>query len=128
METTITQGIKISVEVSFQSDQSGMEPYQYVFAYRITIENQNDFAVQLLRRHWHIFSSDGTHREVEGAGVVGATPILEPSDRYQYISGCHLATEIGQMHGTYTMQKVSDRSTFLVNIPKFLMVVPFKLN
>lgn len=128
METTITQGIKISVEVSYQPEHSGMEPNQFVFAYRITIENQNNFAVQLLSRHWHIISADGAHREVVGEGVIGEQPILEQGAQYQYISGCHLSTEIGKMYGTYTMQRLSDDSDFLVTIPAFLMVLPAKLN
>lgn len=38
-------------------------------------------------------------REVEGEGVVGEQPILEPDASYQYMSACNLHTEFGHMNG-----------------------------
>jgi ApaG protein len=99
-----------------------------MFAYRITIENNNSFPVKLLRRHWFIFDSDSTHREVEGEGVIGIQPEINSGEKYQYISGCNLRTELGKMHGTYFMENMSNKRMFYVNIPSFEMAVPFKLN
>ncbi len=127
METTITKGIRISVEVFYQPSHSETVD-SHVFAYRISIENQNDFAVQLLRRHWHIVHADGSSREVEGAGVVGKQPVLKPRAVHQYVSGCYLPTELGKMYGTYLMEKVEDGTQFRVRIPAFIMVVPSLLN
>ncbi|MGB1243116.1 MAG: Co2+/Mg2+ efflux protein ApaG [Chitinophagales bacterium] len=129
MQTAITQGISVSVEVFYHAQQSQPVNAQYVFAYRITIENQSKHTVQLLRRHWHIFDTWRMNvREVEGAGVIGQQPILEPRQRHQYVSGCHLRSEMGWMHGTYLMQRLSDEQTFQVDIPTFKMIVPSKLN
>ena len=99
-----------------------------MFAYKITIENSNDFPVKLLRRHWHIYDSDGSMREVEGEGVVGIQPVIEPAASYQYISGCNLRSEMGKMHGTYLLENVNNKKTFDVFIPAFEMHVPFKMN
>ena len=99
-----------------------------MFAYRITIENHNSYPVKLHRRHWYIVDSNGTNREVEGEGVVGIQPILSPGERYQYVSGCNLHSEMGKMYGTYDMENLDDKSMFEVNIPVFEMVVPFKMN
>lgn len=99
-----------------------------MFAYRITIENHNGFSVKLHRRHWHIFDSNGSYREVEGEGVVGVQPILQPGERYQYVSGCNLRTEMGKMYGCYTMENLHNKKTFEVNIPVFEMIVPFKMS
>ena len=84
--------------------------------------------VQLLRRHWYIWEANGTRREVEGEGVIGQQPVLEPGEVYQYVSACNLNTEIGKMWGNYTLQRISDRSQFAVQIPVFDMIVPFKMN
>jgi ApaG protein len=65
---------------------------------------------------------------VEGEGVVGIQPQINPGDQYQYISGCNLKTEMGKMHGTYLLQNMASKLDFEVKIPVFHMVVPFKLN
>jgi ApaG protein len=128
MVSKVTEGIKISVESFYQPDYSNPLNNEYMFAYRITIENRNLFPVKLLRRHWHIFDSNASHREVEGEGVVGVQPQIPSGDKYQYISGCNLKTELGRMHGTYLMEDLHTKKQFTVNIPLFEMVVPFKLN
>ena len=128
MVTKITENVKISVETFYQEEYSQPQINEYMFAYRITIENQGDQAVKLLRRHWYIFDSDSTKREVEGEGVVGLQPVIEPGRSHQYVSGSHLKTEMGKMHGTYLMERVVDGKRFKVNIPEFHLITPYKLN
>ncbi len=99
-----------------------------MFAYRITLENHNSFPVKLHRRHWYIFDSNGSHREVEGEGVVGVQPTLQPGENYQYVSGCNLRTEMGKMYGTYQMENLHNKKMFNVSIPSFEMIVPMKYN
>ena len=128
MVSKISEGIEISVETFYQPDYSNPVSGEYMFAYRITIENHNNFPVKLHRRHWYIIDSNGTNREVEGEGVIGVQPQIVPGEKYQYVSGCNLRTEMGKMHGTYFMENLHSKKTFLVNIPAFEMVVPFKMN
>ena len=128
MGSKISEGVEVSVEVFYQNDYSNPMNQDYMFAYRVTVENHNGFAVKLLRRHWFIFDSNGEHREVEGEGVIGIQPVLKPSEQYQYVSGCNLKTEMGKMHGTYLMENQNNKEQFYVNIPAFEMIVPFKNN
>jgi ApaG protein len=128
MVSKVTEGVKVSVESFYQPDYSNPVNSEYMFAYRITIENKNDFPVKLLRRHWYIFDSNASHREVEGEGVVGVQPQINAGEQYQYISGCNLKTEMGKMHGTYLMEDIATKKQFSVNIPVFEMLVPFKMN
>ena len=128
MANKISEGMEVSVETFYQPDYSNPISGEYMFAYRITIENHNNFSVKLQRRHWHIFDSNGSYREVEGEGVVGVQPILQTGERYQYVSGCNLRTEMGKMHGTYTMENLTNKKMFEVNIPVFEMIVPFKMS
>ncbi len=128
MVSKVTEGVKVSVESFYQPDYSNPVNSEYMFAYRITIENKNDFPVKLLRRHWFIFDSNASHREVEGEGVVGVQPQINAGEQYQYISGCNLKTEMGKMHGTYLMEDIATKKQFSVNIPVFEMLVPFKMN
>ncbi len=128
MISKISEGVKISVETFYQQDYSNPLQSEFMFAYRITIENHNSFSVKLLSRHWYILDSNGEHREVEGEGVVGMQPVINPGDEYQYISGCNLHTEMGRMHGTYLMENLDTSQLFEVNIPAFEMIAPFKYN
>lgn len=128
MVSKISEGIEISVETFYQSDYSNPLNSEYMFAYRITIENHNNFTVKLLRRQWYIFDSNGEHREVEGEGVVGVQPVLKPGEQYNYVSGCNLRTEMGKMHGSYQMENESSKQLFSVKIPSFEMIVPTKMN
>lgn len=128
MVSKISEGVTISVETFYQPDNSNPLNSEYMFAYRITIENNNSFHVKLLRRHWFIFDSDSTHREVEGEGVIGNQPQINSGEQYQYISGCNLRTELGKMHGNYTMENLNTKKIFYVNIPAFELTVPSKLN
>jgi len=128
MVSMISEGVKVSVETFYQQDYSNPLQSEFMFAYRITIENHNGFPVKLHSRHWHIFDSDGTSREVEGEGVIGVQPRIESGEKYQYISGCNLRTEMGRMFGTYTMENLNNKKMFDVNIPAFDMTAPEKLN
>lgn len=128
MVTEITQGIKVSIETEYQPVYSSPSQYHYVFTYRVLIENQSDNTIQLLRRHWYINDAALKSREVEGEGVVGQQPVLEPGQSHQYISGCNLKSGLGKMRGTYLMERLVDGFRFEVIIPEFSLVAPFKLN
>jgi len=128
MVTEITAGIKVSVEAVYQPEYSNPENEHFMFAYKITIENMGDYSIQLLRRHWYIFDSNGTHREVDGEGVIGQQPVIHPGERYEYISGCNLKSDMGSMQGTYQMLREIDSTLFDVNIPKFYLIPDHKLN
>ncbi len=124
MVSCVTQGVKVSVETFFQPDKAD----HYAFAYRVTIENEGEDAIQLLNRHWKIFDSVHFYREVSGEGVVGQQPVLKPGDRYQYVSGCFLKSDFGKMNGSYEMINLKNGVKFPARIPDFLLVPTYKLN
>ena len=124
----ISEGVKVSVETFYQADYSNPLQSEFMFAYRISLENHNAFPVKLHRRHWYIFDSNCSNREVEGEGVIGIQPTLQSGESYQYVSGCNLRTEMGKMHGTYQMENLHSKQMFDVSIPSFEMIVPMKNN
>jgi len=124
----VTHGVEISVQTRFLPAESSIRHGHYFFMYEITIENKNEFSVQLLSRHWHIYDSNGDYREVKGEGVIGEQPVIETGQKYTYRSGCNLATEIGRMEGSYTMSRLFDEKQFQAQIPAFDFVLPAKLN
>ena len=126
--TEITDGVKVSVSTTFQEDYSNPMQSHYVFTYKIRIDNFSEYTVQLLRRHWFIVDTNCTVREVEGQGVVGLQPVLEPGESHEYVSGCNLKTDMGSMKGEYQMVRLVDNTIFEAQIPLFYLIAPFKLN
>ncbi|MBP6386587.1 MAG: Co2+/Mg2+ efflux protein ApaG [Pseudarcicella sp.] len=128
MITATTHGIKVSVETRFQPEYSSPSQEHFVFSYHIKIENKSNFTFKLLRRHWYITDLTSQTREVEGEGVVGVQPTLEPEQAYNYTSACNLSSSIGKMNGTYQMERIMDGKIFEVEIPDFTLIVPHLLN
>jgi len=119
----VTRGISVSVEPTYLEANSSPDNSQYVWAYRVTIENQGQETVKLLSRHWMITNSRGELNEVKGPGVVGEQPILKPGESYAYASGAPLNTSWGMMGGSYQMQSASGE-LFDIEIPTFSLDIP----
>jgi ApaG protein len=126
--TKVTKGIRVTAKVKFKEEYSEPENNYFVFFYRITIENFNDFEVQLLRRHWDIFDSNGIKTVVDGEGVVGEKPVLTPGEIFSYESACNLESGMGSMSGFYEFMRTSDGVLFQAEIPEFVLEVPYMLN
>ena len=82
----LTRGINVRVAAFFLDDQSAPEAGRYVWAYRVTIENRSAQTVQLLSRTWEITDGSGRMFRVQGDGVVGEQPVLEPGEAFEYTS------------------------------------------
>ena len=118
-----TRSLTVTVEPTFLEDQSSPAEGQYVWAYRVRIENNGVHTVQLLRRHWRITDALGRMKEVKGPGVVGEQPVLRPGDAYEYTSGTPLTTPSGIMSGSYQMESESGEH-FDIVIPAFSLDSP----
>jgi ApaG protein len=128
MVSALTQDIRISVQNFYRPDLSNALNNEFIFVYNISIENLGDGPVQLLSRHWHIKDAMGNERVVEGDGVVGQQPVIQPGEDHTYSSSCHLSTPYGTMEGYYLFSRLSERTQFRAKIPMFLMEVPFLLS
>ena len=114
----VTHDIKVTVRPVYLDGQSEALSRKFVFAYFIRIENLGADSVQLLRRHWIIKHSSGKTEEVEGEGVIGKQPVINPGHSHEYNSYCILETMEGSMEGSYLMQR-SNGEQFSVIIPLF---------
>ena len=119
-----TRDVSVSVRAFFLADQSRPDESHFVWAYRVKIENHGGEPVQLLRRSWRITDARGRIQHVQGAGVVGEQPLLEPGETFEYTSGTPLDTPSGFMVGTYHMVVPSSGETFDVAIPAFSLDSP----
>ncbi|WP_037504006.1 Co2+/Mg2+ efflux protein ApaG [Sphingomonas jaspsi] len=118
-----TDDVVVRVAVSYLADQSAPSQNRWFWSYHIRIENERSEAVQLLARYWRIVDGHGNVHEVRGQGVVGEMPVVGPGDSYDYVSGCPLDTDRGEMSGSYMMVDPSGRS-IEVAIPRFDLIGP----
>ncbi|MBB5715896.1 Co2+/Mg2+ efflux protein ApaG [Sphingomonas aerophila] len=118
-----TRGVTVRVSVSYLPEQSEPRRGRWFWAYHVRIENEGPAAVQLLTRHWIITDGRGARHTVEGEGVVGEQPLVEPGGSFDYVSGCPLATPTGAMQGTYRMIDEGG-VVFDVEIPRFQLIAP----
>ena len=108
MITQVTKGIKISVQTTFEGTFFKNYKMHYAFGYTITIENQSKDAVQLTSRHWKIYDSLNDMETLDGEGVIGKKPVIQPGESHTYNSGCLLTSPIGAMKGHYNMVIMSN--------------------
>ncbi|WP_140986692.1 Co2+/Mg2+ efflux protein ApaG [Asticcacaulis tiandongensis] len=119
-----TNDITISVRVEYiVPDDEETTPQVWAWAYFITMENKGRDTVQLKTRHWTITDALGRVQTVDGVGVVGENPLLEPDDVYRYQSGCPLQTPSGSMTGYYMFEN-TDGEMMKIPVPAFSLDVP----
>lgn len=117
-----TGGITVRVAPRFLPDQSDAEAPRFVWSYHVRVENHALETVQLRARSWLITDGDGNVEAIEGPGVIGQQPFIEPGGAFDYVSGCPLATPSGTMQGHYRM--TCESGSFDVVIPLFSLRLP----
>ena len=119
--------LQIDVTTEYLEEHSSENDQQYTFVYTITLTNQGDTPLRLMRRHWQITDGNGHSHEVDGEGVVGKQPLLAPYKPFTYTSSAVLKTAVGVMEGYYTLQsEAGDR--LKAAIPAFRLAKPNSLH
>lgn len=113
-----TEKITVTVRPVYLDSESSFFERRFVFGYFVRIRNEGSAPVRLLRRHWRIRDGSGQLEEVDGAGVIGKQPLIEPGNEHVYSSYSVLKTFSGSMEGYYTMERTGGKR-FRVTIPRF---------
>ena len=95
----IADNIEVRVKTRHLPEHLPSDSTQFAFAYHITIINNSNETVQLISRYWRITDANGKSSEVQGAGVIGKQPIIEPGESFDYTSGAVIDTPVGNMQG-----------------------------
>lgn len=115
-----TNNVQVEVDPVFLPERSDPAQNYYYFAYQVRVKNLGEVTTQLMSRHWVITDGAGRVHEVDGPGVVGEQPTLEPGQEYEYTSFCPLPTPTGNMRGTYHMVD-KNGARYDVRIPLFFL-------
>ena len=127
VSSALSDGIRVNVRSAFRPERSEPEKARWLFSYTIQIANEGDRPAKLLGRHWIITDATGHREDVEGDGVVGHQPRLEPGEQFEYTSFCVLRTPHGSMRGRYRMVR-DDGAEFNARIEQFPLLVPGTVN
>ncbi len=119
--------IRIEVQSRFLPAQSDLDAQQFGFAYTVRLTNAGSVAAQLISRHWLIRDETDRLVEVEGLGVVGQQPLLQPGETFEYASGTQIGSPTGVMHGSYFFV-AEDGHRFDAEIAPFTLSMPRTLH
>jgi ApaG protein len=127
MSEITTRGIRVEVRSAYLPERSQPAERRFLFAYFVRISNTGTTRAQLISRTWIITDADGQEQRVDGPGVVGEQPVLDPGEAFEYSSFCPLPTAVGSMRGTYHMVTPTGEA-FDAAIAPFTLAVPNTLN
>lgn len=117
-------GLRVTVDRLVYRDASEISPDQpHCFVYFISIHNDSPVAVTLKGRKWVVSHDDGSKLVVEGDGVVGQFPTLEPGGNFSYNSQHLIGTRTAFAEGSYLLMG-EDAQRYVVRIPRFDLIVP----
>ncbi len=118
------EGLHVSVDrVEYQAHAVTSAERPHCFAYYITIHNNTDGPITIKGRKWVVTNDQGGITAVEGDGVVGQFPKIEPGKEFSYNSFHLLETGSAIAEGSYLGLDQGGRKV-LTRIPKFKMIVP----
>ena len=116
-------GLRVTVDRVVHLREAQTPPDRpHCFAYFITIHNDSDVAVTIKGRKWVVRNARGEIMALEGDGVVGQFPRIEPGDSFSYNSAHLNDTTTAVAEGSYIGIDEQGRRV-LTRIPKFEMAV-----
>ncbi|EFJ45155.1 hypothetical protein VOLCADRAFT_94568 [Volvox carteri f. nagariensis] len=126
----VTQGVRVRASVVYVPEAKHQGRHLFAYSIRFSLlENAPLRRCQLTRRHWVIKPEPGEEETVDGEGVIGLFPVLEPGKpEFVYCSCTNQSTTHGSMEGRFqfvpgTIER-PEGATFDVICPAFRLDVP----
>lgn len=93
------------------------------FTYFISIHNDSEVSITIHGRKWVVTEESGSILVVQGDGVVGKFPKIDPGDKFSYHSWHKIGSLSATVEGAYLGLDASQRWV-VVRIPRFQLKVP----
>jgi ApaG protein len=123
MQPRLLEGFGATVDRVVHAPDLPASPEQpHPFVYFITIRNESDRTVTVKGRKWVVRAEDGHVTAVEGDGVVGCFPRLEPGEQFSYNS-YHTTAGRAVAEGSY-LAVTEDGEAVMALIPPFDLIPP----
>lgn len=116
-------GLQVKVDdVIYMPSLDAPHEKPHPFVYFISIHNNSKTAVTIRGRKWVVKENGGEITVVEGDGVVGQTPVIEPGGHFSYNS-YHVVAKAALVTGAFFGETVPGDWIFS-RIPEFRLDVP----
>jgi ApaG protein len=123
-DTLEPAGLRVTVDqVVYQPGVPTPVDRPHCFVYFISIHNHTDVPITIKGRKWVVRNARGEISAVEGDGVVGQFPTIEPGETFRYNSFHLLDTASGFADGSYLGIDALGRRV-VTRIPSFELIVP----
>jgi len=117
------QGLRVHVdEVVYMPGLDAPSDKPHPFVYFITIHNDSPVPVTLKARKWVVREVGGEVTVVEGNGIVGQTPTIEPGGNFSYNS-YHVVAADAEAQGAFFGTTAAGENVF-TRIPTFRLQTP----
>ncbi len=120
----VTDGVIVRVRPEWLAHESNPSRSEFIWSYKIEIENGANTVWTLRRRHWQIINANGHIQTVDGDGVVGQMPELKTGEAFCYTSGVPLKTPSGMMSGYYELENETGE-VLRAKVPAFSLDSPY---
>jgi len=115
--------LKVTVDdVIYMPTLEAPDDRPYPFVYFVTIVNEGLVSVHIKARKWIVKEKGGEIIVVEGEGVVGQSPLLEPGESFNYNS-YHVVAGDSRASGAF-FGSLPDKAVVYSRIPEFQLKVP----
>lgn len=116
-------GLRVKVEdVVYMPSLDTPPDKPHPFVYFISIHNDSPLPVTIRGRKWVVREAGGEVTVVEGEGVVGQTPVIEPGGSFSYNS-YHVVAGAAVVEGAFFGETAAGDWIF-TRIPEFRLEVP----
>lgn len=123
MQPQFLKGFEATVDqVVFSPDLPASPEQPFPFVYYITIHNRSERTLTVKGRKWVVRGEDGMTSAMEGDGVVGCFPRLEPGEHFSYNS-YHTTSGPAVAEGAY-LGLTEEGEVVIARIPPFGLVPP----
>jgi len=116
-------GLRVEVEeVIYNPNLEAPDDRPYPFVYFVSIINDSSEPLTIWGRKWILKDVSGKMMVIEGSGVVGENPFLQPGERFSYNS-YHVIGKDSKVSGSFFGTSASGLKV-RVTIPEFNLAVP----
>ena len=117
------EGLRVKVDdVVYMPSLEAPPEKPHPFVYFISIHNDSPVPVTIRGRKWVVREEGGEVTVVEGEGVVGQTPVIDPGGHFSYNS-YHVVARGAVASGAFFGETATGEWIF-TRIPEFRLTVP----
>lgn len=117
------KGLRVKVDdVIYMPSLDAPQDKPHPFVYFISIHNDSPLPVTIRGRKWMVQEDDGEIAVIEGDGVVGQTPVIEPGGHFSYNS-YHVVSCGAVVSGAFFGEATTGDWIF-TRIPEFRLELP----